>query len=113
MRGKQWSHRNRWLNEFETVFVRDTRDWVRQLTIETDVDALAICGRVNSFFAAQLAIQAVKEFGRRRPPFAAIRLSLDVDGYPLDLNFVHEHAARVARPHLARARERRSELTAT
>lgn len=113
MHDEKWSHRNRWLNEFETAFVRDTRDWIRQLTIETDVDAVAICGSVNSFYAVQLAIQAIKAYCQRRTPFAAMRLSLEVAGHPFELKISHGHSAQVTKLLSPHARERRSELTAS
>lgn len=114
MHDEKWSHENQWLSEFETAFVRDTRDWIQQLTIENEVDAVAIGGSVNSFYAVQLAIQAVKEFCRQQTPFAATRLSLDVAGDPLELKLVHEHTAQVAKrlAPKSKSRERRSELTA-
>lgn len=113
MHNNQWSHRNQWLCEFETAFIRDTRDWIRQLTIEAKVDSVAIYGRVNSFYAVQLAIQAIKEFCRRHTPFAATLLSLEVAGQPLELKLVHEHSAQVFQPRSHERRsERRSELTA-
>lgn len=113
MHAERWSHTNQWLNEFETAFVRDTRDWIRQLTIETDVDAVAICGSVNSFYAVQLAIQAIKTFCQRRTPFAVMRLSLEVAGQPFELNIAGRHSAQVAKLPSPQQRERRSELTAT
>lgn len=113
MHNTKWSHRNQWLCEFEKAFVRDTRDWIRQLTIEANVDSMEISGRVNSFFAVQLAIQAIKEFCRRHAPFATTVLSLEVAGQPLELKLVHAHPAQVFQPRPRGHRsERRSELTA-
>lgn len=109
---EKWSSKNQWLNEFEAAFVRDTRDWIRQLTIESHADVVAIDGSVNSFYAVQLAIHAVKTFSRPQAPFAATRLSLDVAGQPLELELRHAHATHVAQRPSLKSRERRSELTA-
>ena len=112
MHDKRGSHKNQGLNDFETAFVHDTRHWIRQLTIEADVDTVAIGGRVNSFYAVQLAIEAVKAFCERRTPFAVTRLSLVVAGYPVEFKFMQQHSAQVDKSPSLPMRARRSELTA-
>ncbi len=86
---ENWNCENEWLNAFAETFAKATRRMVCDVVIEADDDIVVVCGRTQSYYAAQLAIHCVQTFNRDRTLFAMTRLSLEVEDHSLELSISH------------------------